>query len=100
MLKLTEFCFASPIYNGNMERVFSQLQNQLTKERKKLCVDQVKEICIVQYSFKNMFHKDCHTYIHGVPALLKNLDPCRSMLVPRNDILKFCYLLFAGAFLR
>jgi len=47
----------------------------------------------VQCSFKNMFCEDSHTYIHGVPALPKNLDPRRSKLVPRNDTLKFCIII-------
>jgi hypothetical protein len=45
-------------------------QSQWTKERKRP-VDTVKGICVVQCSFKNMSCEEFHTYIHGVPALLK-----------------------------
>jgi quinolinate synthase len=44
---------------------------QWTKETNRLSVDTVKGICTVQCNFKNMSCEEFHTYIRGVPALLK-----------------------------
>jgi hypothetical protein len=63
------------------------MQSKWRKERNRLSIDTTEGICIAQCSLKNVPGEDFFAYVCGVPALLQ---PLRSVLVPRLEILQFC----------
>ena len=71
LLVIAEFFFAIPSHNANIERVFSLMQSQWTKERKKLHAESVKGIIFVQHNFKHLSCSDFYTYLCSQPKLLK-----------------------------
>lgn len=70
LMKIAQFVFALPSHNANVERIFSPLQNQWTKERNQLSVESLKGILLVQYNFKDMSCKDFHDYLLSNRKLL------------------------------
>lgn len=70
LLKIAQFFFAIPSHNANVERVFSLMQSQWTKERNHLSVESLKGLLCTQYNFKNMSCKDFHAYLIGNQGLL------------------------------
>ena len=71
LLVIAEFFFAIPSHNANIERVFSLMQSQWTKERNKLHVESVKGILFVQHNFKHLSCSDFYKYLCSQPKLLK-----------------------------
>lgn len=68
LLKICEFYFCISAHNANVERVFSLINTQWSKERNRLSVQSVKSVILTQYNFKNMTCEDFHNY------LLKNQE--------------------------
>ncbi|CAH0406173.1 unnamed protein product [Chilo suppressalis] len=68
LLKICEFYFSISAHNANVERVFSLINTQWTKERNRLSVESVKALILTQYNFKNMSCEDFYNY------LLKNQE--------------------------
>ena len=54
ILRIVQFFFAVTSHNANVERVFSLMQSQWTKERNTLSVGTMKDILTLQYKFKDM----------------------------------------------
>lgn len=73
LLKVVQFCFAIPAHNANVERVFSLMQSQWSKERNKLRPDSVKSILIVQYNLKDMSCEQFYSYLKQNPKLLNKI---------------------------
>ncbi|KAJ4928326.1 hypothetical protein JOQ06_016118 [Pogonophryne albipinna] len=63
LLKIAQFVFALSSHNANVERVFSLMQSQWTKERNQLSVESLKGVLFVQYNLKDMSCKDFHAYL-------------------------------------
>lgn len=74
LLKIAEFVFALPSHNANVERVFSLMQSQWTKERNQLSVESLKGILFVQYNFKDTSCKDFHAYLLSNKKLLGKIS--------------------------
>lgn len=76
LLKMAQFCFvfAIPAYNAIVERIFSPMQAQWTKERNRLSVDSLKGILCTQYNFKSMTCKDFHSYLMSNRQLLVKIQ--------------------------
>uniref|UniRef100_A0A8B9KYY9 DUF4371 domain-containing protein n=1 Tax=Astyanax mexicanus TaxID=7994 RepID=A0A8B9KYY9_ASTMX len=74
LLKMVQFFFAIPAHNANVERIFSLMQAQWTKERNRMSVDSLKGILCTQYNFRNMTCKDFHSYLMGNLKLLKEMQ--------------------------
>ncbi len=53
ILKISQFVCALPSHHENVERAFSLMQSQWTKERNQLSVESLKGILFVQYNFKD-----------------------------------------------
>lgn len=53
LLKIAKFFFALPSHNAMVERIFSLMQRQWTKERNQLSVESLRGILLVQYNFKD-----------------------------------------------
>lgn len=68
LLKICEFYFCISAHNANVERVFSLINTQWSKERNRLSVHSVKSLILTQYNFKNMTCEDFYNY------LLKNRE--------------------------
>ena len=47
LLIICHFYFANPSHNANVERVFSLINSQWTKERNRLCLESVKGLIFV-----------------------------------------------------
>ncbi|KAK1890913.1 E3 SUMO-protein ligase KIAA1586 [Dissostichus eleginoides] len=75
LLKIAQFVFALSSHNANVERVFSLMQSQWTKERNQLSVESLKGILFVQYNLKDMSCKDFHAYLLSNRKLLERSAP-------------------------
>lgn len=85
LLKMAQFFFfAIPAHNANVERIFSLMQAQWTKERNRLSVDSLKGILCTQYNFKNMTCKDFHSYLIGNRQLLGKIQSSEKY-APREE---------------
>lgn len=74
MLKVVQFFFAITAHNANVERVFSLIQAQWTKERNRLLVDSVKGIILTTYNFQAMDCADFYSYVLKCETLLEKID--------------------------
>lgn len=74
LLKIAQFVFALPSHNANVERVFSLMQSQWTKERNKLSVESLKGLLFVQYNFQEMSCSDFHTYLMSNQKMLRKIS--------------------------
>jgi hypothetical protein len=54
LLKIAQFFSAIPSQIGNVERIFSLMQVQSTKERSNLNIESVKGILLVQYNYNHL----------------------------------------------
>ena len=73
LLKIAQFFFAVAPHNANVERIFSLMQSQWTKERNKMTVDTIKGILTLQYNFKNMSCGEFHVFLNSNKTLLKKI---------------------------
>ena len=69
-----QFVFALPSHNANVERVFSLMQSQWTKERNQLSVASLKGILFVKYNLKEYSCKDFHAYMLSKRKLLGKIS--------------------------
>ncbi|CAM1303666.1 Uncharacterised protein g3571 [Pycnogonum litorale] len=72
LLKIASFFFAIPAHNANVERVFSLMQSQWTKDRNKLTVDSVKGLLLLQYNF-TCSCKEFFSMLKNHESLLKQM---------------------------
>jgi hypothetical protein len=70
LLKICEFYFSISAHNANVERVFSLVNAQWSKERNRLSVQSVKSLILTQYNFKNMTCEDFYNYVFKKQELL------------------------------
>lgn len=73
LLKIAQFFFAIPSHNANVERIFSLMQSQWTKERNNLNVESLKGILLVQYNFRQTSCKDFHAFLKSNQPLLRKM---------------------------
>jgi len=60
-------------HNANVERIFSLIQSQWTKERNKMTVDTIKGILTLQYNFRNMSCGEFYVFLNSNKTLLKKI---------------------------
>jgi len=72
LLLTCQYLFSIPGHNANVERVFSLVVSQWTKERNRLCIDTVESILLCKYNF-NLSCADFYTYVKGQPHLLQQV---------------------------
>jgi len=63
LLIMCHFYFAIPSHNANVERVFSLINSQWTKERNRLCLESVKGLIFVKFNSRHLSCEDFHKYI-------------------------------------
>ena len=63
LLRMAQFVFALSPHNANVERVFSLMQSQWTKERNQLSVPSLKGILFVQYNLKDVMQGLSHVHV-------------------------------------
>ena len=85
LLKMAQFIFAIPANNANVERMFSLMQAQWTKERNCLSVDSLKGIMCTQYNFKHMTCKDFHAYLMSNRRLLGKIQSSEKYAQPHQE---------------
>ena len=73
LLKIAQFFFAIASHNANVERVFSLMQSQWTKERNNLTVESLKGILLVQYNFRQTSCTDFHAFLKSNQPLLRKM---------------------------
>lgn len=73
LLKICEFYFCISAHNANVERVFSLINGQWTKERNRLSVESVKSLIVTQYNFKNITCENFHNYLLQNPDLIAKI---------------------------
>ena len=74
LLKIAQFIFAIPSHNANVERIFSLMQSQWTKERNPLSVESLKGILLVQYNFRQTSCKEFHVFLKSNQPVLKQIQ--------------------------
>ncbi|XP_025029754.1 uncharacterized protein LOC107326422 [Python bivittatus] len=70
LLKICEFFFCVPGHNANVERVFSLINAQWTKERNQLSMGSVKGNVLTKYNMKNVTCEEFYAYVLGNEDLL------------------------------
>lgn len=73
-LTICQYYFAIPGHNANVERVFSLIGQQWTKERNRLHVDTVAKMLVVEFNLKHLTCKDFYNYILKETELLKQVS--------------------------
>lgn len=63
ILKIAQYFFSIPGHNANCERIFSLINIQWSDERNRLLVENVRNIIVTQYNYKNMSCSDFHKYL-------------------------------------
>ena len=71
--RIVQFLFVITSDNANVERVFSLMQSQWTKERNKLSVATMKGILTFQNNFKDMCCSEFFLFLKSDKALLKRI---------------------------
>lgn len=80
LLKVVEFFLAIPSHNANVERVFSLIQSQWSKERNKLSIESIKAIAITQYNFSHMSCTQFHKHLLSNQSLLQKISSAEKYL--------------------
>lgn len=73
-LTICQYYFSIPGHNANVERVFSLIGQQWSKERNKLHVDTIAKMLVVQFNFKNLTCKEFYNSILKENELLKQVS--------------------------
>lgn len=73
-LTICQYYFAFPGHNANVERVFSLIGQQWTKERNRLHVDTVAKMLVVEFNLKHLTCKDFYNNILKETELLKQVS--------------------------
>jgi len=63
ILKICQYYFSIPGHNGNVERLFSMIGAQWTKERNCLNIESIKSIMSVTYNYRNITCKEFYNEI-------------------------------------
>jgi len=72
LILMRQYLYAIPGHNANVERIFSLIMAQWTKERNRLQVETVESIIQCKFNFKMTCSK-FHMYAMGKPELLKQV---------------------------
>lgn len=74
LLKISQFFFCIPSHNANIERVFSMITNQWTKQRNRLSPTTIKSIMTVTYNFKDTKCRDFYELIKKDGSILTKIS--------------------------
>ena len=74
LLKIVQFFFSIPAHNAAVERLFSLINAQWTKERNRLCIDSIKAIALVKFNFRNYTCATFYDYLTKNALLLKKIS--------------------------
>lgn len=73
LLKIAQFFFSIPAHNANVERIFSLINAQWTKERNKLNTETVTALIMTKFNFKNFTCSEFYDYIKNKETVLKQI---------------------------
>lgn len=73
-LTICQYYFAIPGHNSNVERVFSLIGQQWSKERNRLHIDTVAKMLLVEFNLKHLTCKDFYNSILKETDLLKQVS--------------------------
>jgi len=73
ILKICQYYFSIPGHNGNVERLFSMIGAQWTKERNCLNIESIKSIMSVTYNYRNITCKEFYNEIKSNNKLLSEV---------------------------
>ena len=73
ILRIVQFFFSVTSHNVNVERVFSLMQSQWTKEKSKLSIATMKGILTLQYNFKDMCCREIFSFLKSDKTLMKKI---------------------------
>ena len=71
LLKICQYFFCIMPHNANIERIFSMMNSQWTKERNRLTVESIRAILITQYNMKHLTCAEFHSEISSNANFLK-----------------------------
>lgn len=72
LILMCQYLYAIPGHNANVERIFSLVVAQWTKERNRLQIETVESIVQTKFNF-NMTCSKFHKYVMGKPDLLQKV---------------------------
>lgn len=73
LVKICQFVFSILAHNANVERMFSLVNAQWSKERNRLTIESVKAILITQENYKTVSCEDFYVYVLEKKELLKKI---------------------------
>nr|XP_028566005.1 uncharacterized protein LOC114586556 isoform X1 [Podarcis muralis] len=73
LLKIAQFFFAIVPHNANVERIFSLMQSQWSKEGGNLPFESLRSILLVQYNYEHFTCKEFHAYLLSNKQLLNKI---------------------------
>ena len=73
LLKVTQFYFSITAHNANVERIFSMMQPQWSKERENFQVEWVESILTLVYNFSQVKCNQFYDIVKSDPTLLKKV---------------------------
>lgn len=71
LLKIAQYFFCIPAHNANVERIFSLIPQQWTKERNLLKTETVSSIVKIKYNFKDYNCIDFYKFLLSKEDILK-----------------------------
>jgi len=85
LIFMCQYLYAIPGHNAIVERIFSLIMAQWTKERNRLQVETVESIIQCKFNFK-MTCSEFHTYAMGKPELLKQVKKSENIIFQNKCI--------------
>ena len=73
LLKVAQFYFSITAHNANVERIFSMMQPQWSKERENFLVESVESILTLVYNFSHVKCKKFYDIVKSDPTILKKV---------------------------
>jgi hypothetical protein len=73
LLKIAQFYFSIMSHNANVERIFSLMQSQWSKDRDNLLVNSVNAILTVQYNYNHLSCREFYDMIKNDATCLKKV---------------------------
>lgn len=70
---MAQFFFAIPGHNAHVERVFSLINAQWTKERNRFTVESIRGLTLVQFNYKNVMCTEFYKYLLQNKDILKQI---------------------------
>lgn len=84
LLKIAQYFFCIPAHNANVERIFSLITQQWTKERNLLKTETVSSVIKIKYNFKDYNCVEFYKFLLGKEDILKAIGKAEKYQKPES----------------